>query len=405
MRLIIYPIWAFALFLGLMVMASAPAFATTASNSPSQIVGGPDNPSDIFEFDGALYFNAETTPGDMGIWKYDGNQFSVISQHIVMIPNSHVEFRGELYFAGYPFSGSSITDTKLYKATASGLSDPIAPMGFDEEALVVFNDVLYFTGEHPTYIVQTFDGTNVGTASGFPCCLQRGVVSGNKLYFSGWHPPGSFDLYSFDGTTVTQHSTVSQVPREIQVLNGSVYFVGVIDQSINWDKAWFTPTSTSVAAISLPFQPDTVPTVQFNNQIIISKPNTNELYGFNGTGVELFSQNYSGYGRMAASPSFVYFEGISTTSNSQLYYSDGVMEAVIPNTEYSNGIATMGTIGSLLYYFDNDNSQWWVFDPFKSTPQAQLAATGQQSVWLVMAMGFMTIGLAFVLMGRKPIRI
>ena len=405
MRLIIYPIWVCALILGLLIGSSDSATAATVPNSPTQIAGGPNNPSDLFEFHGALYFNAETTPGNSGLWKFDGTNFTVISQTIVMISRSHVEYRGELYIAGYPSSGSLVTDTKLYKVTISGLSAPIAPMGFDEDELVVFNDVLYFTGEHPNYSVQTFDGTNVGTAAGFPCCLQRGVVSGNKLYFSGWHSPGSFDLYSYDGSSVTQHSTVSQVPREIQVLNGSVYFIGIIDQSINWDKAWMTPTSNSVSQISLPFQPDTVPTVQFNNQIIFSKPNTNELYGFTGSTVNLFAHNYSGYGLMTTSPSYVYFEGITNSSNTQLYYSDGVTENVIPNSNFANGIAAMGTLESRLFYFDRDNSQWWVFDPFKSTPNAQLAATGQPSLVLFFAMGIMLVGLGLIVVRRQIIKL
>ena len=405
MRLFVYPIWACALILGFLVAHSAPASATTAPNSPTQLIGGPNNPSDMFEYDGALYFNAEITPGNRGFWKFDGSNFTVVSRDIVTISKSHVEFRGELYIAGYLSSGSPFTDTKLYKVTASGLSAPIAPMGFDEDELVVFNDVLYFTGEHPNYTVQTFDGTNIGTALGFPCCLQRAVVSGNKLYFSGWHTPGSFDLYSYDGTSVTQHSTVSQMPREIQVLNGSVYFIGVIDQSINLDKAWITPTATSVSTINLPFQPENGVTVQFNNQILFNKQNSNELYGFNGSGVNLFSRNYSGFGLITASPSYVFFEGLSPSSPSQLYYSNGVSESVIPNTNFSNGIATMGTIGSRLYFFDYDNSQWWVFDPLASISEPQLAATGQHTSQLVLILGLILAGTLLIVMRRRIIKL
>lgn len=402
MRLFLYPIWVIVAIVGLL-LPSSNAFATTAQNIPTQIIGGPDNPNNIFEFNGAIYFNAETTPGDMGLWKYDGHQFSIVSQHIVTIPQSHVEYRGELYIAGYPYLGSAITDTKLYKVSSGVLSAPISPMGFDEDELVVFNDVLYFTGVHPNYTVQTYDGASIGTASGFPCCLQRGVVSGNKLYFSGWHSPGSFDLYSYDGNSVTQHSTVSQMPREIQALNDSVYFIGIINQSINWDKAWITPTATSVSTINLPFQPENGSTVQFNNQIIFSKQNSNELYSFNGSSSNLFSQKYSGYGLITASHNYVFFEGLSDSTPSQLYYSNGVTESVIPNTHFSNGIATMGTIDSRLYFYDFDNSQWWVFDPQANNSEPQLVATGQNISLFEVALGLVMMGILFVLIRRITI--
>ncbi|MFT5648111.1 MAG: ELWxxDGT repeat protein [Aureispira sp.] len=229
------------------------------------------SPRDLLVYKGDLYFVLNSFFNGEELWKYDGEQLTLItdlSPDFTTGSNQNILdltiFKDKIYFNAWDGTGPHLwsydgLNPPVIESNASNVS------GYRSE-LIVFQDKLYYVGynnqtgrelwvydgSNPSYLVA--DLTICPHTSSFPNSF---VVLKDQLYFSAFSEHYGTELWAYDGINtpkvvadITQN-ILSSNPTDLRVMNDKLYFAA--DDGIHGIELWeYNPDTTQQQTIETP---------------------------------------------------------------------------------------------------------------------------------------------------------
>ena len=200
--------------------------------------------------DGYIYFQGDDGSNGRNLYRYDGSAVEFctgINAHNSSFPASLTVFDNTLYF-----NAETNSNPELYYYSSSNTMelpnneevDPSTTTGSIPEDLIVYDGNLYFEADsgngdgdgRELYMYDKGDSDGnfeffeqiTSIRSGGDALISDAVVFGSKLYFTANDGVREY-IYSYDGTTVTQHDSIVDghtpyYPGSLVVYDGQLYF-------------------------------------------------------------------------------------------------------------------------------------------------------------------------------------
>ena len=224
------------------------------------------------EFNGELFFRANSPSIGTELWKYDGVNASLVADIRPgsggSVPSQFIELNGEMYFQATGPSSSTSGGAELWKydGTNATLVADIRPgfQGSSPGGFAVLGGVLYFSADDGSGTsgreLWKYDGVNppqlaldlnAGSGSSNPGLM---TVFNGALYFRANDGNGAgFELWKYDGTTATLVADINpgsgnSSPSDLIVFGSELVFTAN-DGSTFGDELWrYDGTNVSLIA-------------------------------------------------------------------------------------------------------------------------------------------------------------
>lgn len=286
-------------------VSSVSAFALTAK-LVGDIWGGASGsaPSQLFVFDGKLIFAANDGTSGVELWEYDGTTISQVADlnpgAASSDPADFAIYNGNLYFSADDGTGK---DLWMYDGTNPPVLgyNPVLSPGFSAPAgMTIYNGLLYFAGYMYPFGYELFstDGTTITNAADINLTAidvdsdpyDLTVYNGN-LYFQADDGINGIELWRYNGVTATLAADInpagSSYPEYMTVYNGNLYFSA--DNGVTGYELWrFNGTTATPVADIFPGASSSYPEqlVVFDGKLVFvatDKTDDYELWSFDGT--------------------------------------------------------------------------------------------------------------------------
>lgn len=200
-------------------------------------------PNTLFEFEGALYFQADDGINGYELWRYDGNRVYLLANinptqlfNNSSFPKFFTPFGNYLYFqaynttAGYELWRTDGTNTVMAANLMNGAASS------SPEYLTVFKDALFFRATGPAgngAELWKFDGTHASEAADInpfgDSSPKNLTVFKNLLCFAATDGVHGWELWRYDGTNaslvVDLNPLGDSFPEQFTVFKDALYFV------------------------------------------------------------------------------------------------------------------------------------------------------------------------------------
>lgn len=228
-------------------------------------------PRDLLVYKGALYFVLKSYFFGEEIWKYDGENLTLITDISPDIWSGNsgnildlIIFKDKLYFNAWDGAARSMWS---YDGVNPPTIEPNATnaSGYKSE-FIVFQDKLYYIGynNQTGYELWMYDGSNPSSLvydltlnpyeSAFP---NNFVILKDQLYFSAYSEASGIELWAYDGNNPPKvvvditGNVLSSVPSDLTVFNDRLYFAA--DDGIHGIELWeYNPDTTQQQLIETP---------------------------------------------------------------------------------------------------------------------------------------------------------
>ena len=339
-------------------------------------------PTELTEFKGKLYFNADDGENGRELWVSDGTTegtnllIDINSGANASYPDNLIQIGNKLYFSATTeengrelwVSDGTTEGTRLVADLNPNVSGNGYAYGSDPNNFIEFNGKLYFTADDGENGVELWvsDGTTEGTnlvadlAPGISDYGGYGLSSypenltevNGKLYFSTFGEKG-FDLWQSDGTTegtnlvaeLNSDNVSFFYPSDFIEFNNKLYFSAPDDEK--GQELWVsdgTSEGTQVVANINPGQDSSFPRdfIEFDGKLYFNAftdENGSELWVSDGTteGTQLVTDirpgiGYDGLGNGSDPTNFIkfnnrlYFTVFGDNLEDELWVSDGTAE-------------------------------------------------------------------------------
>ncbi len=300
--------------------------------------GSSSYPSFTVEYNGKLYFSANSTLTKIELMSFDGtttvNESDICPKGSSM-PSDLIVYNGKLYFASS--DGGTTVGRELWVLDSASpppalVSDINVGTGDSNPtgmAVYSINNKLYFNadnGSGPGKEFWEYDGTatalyDLKTSGGSD--PQHLHEYKGKLYFSAIGDSGGRELWAFDGSTASLFKDINPVgdsnPTKLYNYNGRLYFAA--NDGTNGNELWVSDGTSSGTQLLIDINPagdsSPGPFVTYNNRLFFpANDGTHgiELWTSDGTaaGTYMVADAVSG-GDFAPTSFFVY--------NGRLYFS------------------------------------------------------------------------------------
>lgn len=229
------------------------------------------SPRELLVYKGDLYFVMNDYFNGDEIWKYDGQDLSLItdiSPDFSTNSNQNIAdlilFKDKLYFNAWNGTGHFLwsydgVNPPAIEPNASNIS------GYKSE-FIVFQDQLYYVGRNSQsgYELWTYDGANPSSlvadltyepsTGSFP---NNFTVLKDQLYFAAFSEYSGHELWAYDGVNPPRiiadiaESILSSYPKDLTVFNDKLYFAA--DDGIHGIELWeYNPDTTQQLEIKTP---------------------------------------------------------------------------------------------------------------------------------------------------------
>jgi len=190
----------------------------------------------LHPFDGQIYMQTDDGVNGRELYRYSpdsGNTELAANINLSTAdsrPSNMVEFEGTLYFEA---NDQETDGNALFKIERGSLEPSKVDGVIIGNHLVAYNNKLYFSGNEHLYSYKPGDSERqvVDSSINFPTYSSGFVQYNNKLYFTGFTEELGYELYVFDGATeeVTLVEDIrpgddSSLPKNFVVYNGKLYF-------------------------------------------------------------------------------------------------------------------------------------------------------------------------------------
>lgn len=237
----------------IMIVFSFGVYATPSAVLIADLnanAGFSSDPKNFVEYQGKLYFSAESRPFGQELWQYDGITATMVADlntdgYQSGDPKYLTVVQNKLYFvAATANSGYQIF---VYDGQTVGFAFDSAALGITyPEHLIAFNNKLYFSASNTTYGKELHEFNPETGAVSVPEDVISGtsgtnmrypVVFNNMLYYYGSTPSNGSEVWQFDGTTHVQFfdirvgSSSSSIEHPM-IYQNALYFKANIDSNI-----------------------------------------------------------------------------------------------------------------------------------------------------------------------------
>jgi len=223
---------------------------------------GPANamPSHGTIFNGELYFTADDGQNGIELWKYDGNNTTLIDINSGAGSSAPAEltvFKNILYFAAD--NGQTGIELWQYDGISFNIVADINPglVGSNPDDLIVFNNLLCFAADDGQngFELWIYDGGSITPVIITPGSNGSGpndfIILRNTLYFRYDDTQSGFELWQFDGSVATLAADInpgssSSFPWQFAVFRNELFFQAFHSQYGN--ELWKYDGNTAILA-------------------------------------------------------------------------------------------------------------------------------------------------------------
>ncbi len=359
---------------------------------------GPANssPSHGTIFNGELYFTADDGQNGIELWKYDGNNTTLIDINFGVAssgPSNLTVFNNTLYFAAD--NGQTGVELWQYDGLTLNLVADIKPgsVSSNPDDLIVFNNLLCFSADDGQnwFELWTYDGNSVTPVIITPGSNGSGPsdfnIFQNSLYFKYDDTQSGFELWKYDGNAANLVADINpgssgSFPVHFKVFNNALYFQAFHSQYGNELWKYDGQTAGLVADIN-PGSNSSIPTdlTSLNDALLFvanDGQSGRELWRYEAVGTSLVSDinpglNNSFPGKLTVFNNSLYFVADDSQSGKELWMYDGTNATMLADINPGPGNAdpeALAGFDSKLYFSANDGQngkELWKYDGFNVT--------------------------------------
>lgn len=345
-------------------------------------------PMNFYSAGSVAYFQATTAAEGNELWKTDGTEAGTVMVKNIAeddidsgiygsYPQNFYEFNGKVYFsANTQDNGSELWVTDGTEAGTNMVTDLTGDTGSSSPSnFVTYNGELYFVAEDSYDRIMKTDGTEAGTE----------VYKDTTSYYVKLATVGSYLIYndsnfvySYDGSSETELQNLNSI-ESYTPADSVLYFT-----ASSYDRLWVTDGTiggTSELKESDSTSLRYVSGLTLAGNSLFFKAETadrsgTELYVTDGTGAgtklvkDIYPGNTSSFlNYITAMGDNVYFKANDEENSNQLWKSDGTEAGTeivkLINSEESADVEEITAIGDTLYFSANDgkyDEELWVSD-------------------------------------------
>ncbi|CAN5209956.1 hypothetical protein BH10PLA2_BH10PLA2_13210 [soil metagenome] len=336
-------------------------------------------PSDLTVWGSKIYFAATdgSTRSTAQLWSTDGTVAGTIPLGGPDSPSQLIVAGTNLYFTAPSGSGLG-----LFKYDGSSFSQIAIPPQFGFEALVAFDNDLYFTGRNSqeALVLWKYDGVNlteIFTTNTYyiPSNLTAGA---DALYFVGPDDADQFPIYKYDGTTLTTlppYGGGLQIPGSLLANGNQLYFTSYDNDNFSGYQIWIYDgiTSTPLPTMGSEYYSATNLTLAGSKLFFTatrSDTYVETLFEYDGTvATPVNNVSVSYFIQLTAVGSDLYMAAYDASLVNQLWYVTGgvAQEIQVGSRFIPLEPSNLTTAGDLLYFTTTThvdqyttNTQLWV---------------------------------------------